>query len=207
MLNADHRAQNTVRVALADFPALETMIFDMEFSLLEPYAPSAERTQGPTDVMYAFYQTQYRWIRRFISPTGSPSTPTSTSARRAPALRKVYFGEFQGVPGHIDSVNGVIKGRKNAYQKAGAVTSVTVEERYAAKLKATSSATGAVGGSTEGPVPSPASPGVVGGGGGGPSGRANENGPNPSMSSGQRIVPGMWWGIAGTLVTRGWADD
>jgi len=170
----------------------------MEFSLPEPYVQVAERASLTSDTMYALYQTQSRWIRRLITP----SKDDRHKASIASALRRVYFGEYQGYPGQTDIIVGPKKSKRTT--SAGGVTA---ESRYAARRKNMySSMADGVPTRPDGTVisPGPSSPGVSGA----PSpmgSRTNE----VSMTSGQRIVPGMWWAVAlpaGTI-TQGWADE
>ena len=170
----------------------------MEFSLPEPYVQVAERASLTSDTMYALYQTQYRWIWRLITPSKDDRHKASTAS----ALRRVYFGEYQGYPGQTDIIVGPKKSKRST-----STSSVTAESRYAARRKNMySSVTDGIPMRPDGTAisPGPSSPGVSGA-------------PNPmgsrtnevSMSSGQRIVPGMWWAVAlpaGTI-TQGWADD
>lgn len=182
------------------FSLLETVIFDLEFSLQDPYLPMQERSpQGPPDVVYALYQTHHRWIRSLIS---GPS-----SGRRAPALRRIYFGEYRGRPGHTEMANPKPQG------SGSVIPAITAEERYTAKMKASAGAQGVSGSSstaadntTGGNSASPGSPGYLGSNHLYGS-RPQEAAPSPSMASGQRIVPGTWWTISGDSITRGWVDD
>ena len=170
----------------------------MEFSLPDPYVQVSERASLTSDTMYALYQTQFRWIRRLITPSRDDRHGTSIAS----ALRRVYFGEYQGIPGQTDIIVGPKKSKRSI--SAGGVTA---ESRYAARRKNMYSTT--ADGMPMRPdgtaiSPGPSSPGVSGA----PSpmgSRTNE----VSMSSGQRIVPGMWWAVAmpaGTI-TQGWTDD
>jgi len=170
----------------------------MEFSLPEPYVQVAERASLTPDTMYALYQTQVRWIQRLITP----SKDDRHGACIASALRRVYFGEYQGYPGQTDIIVGPKKSKRST--SAGGVTA---ESRYAARRKNMySTMTDGMPVRSDGTAisPGPSSPGVSGA----PSpmgSRTNE----VSMSSGQRIVPGMWWAVAvsaGTI-TQGWVDD
>jgi len=164
----------------------------MEFSLPDPYVQVSERTSLTSDTMYALYQTQFRWIRRLITPSRDDRHGTSIAS----ALRRVYFGEYQGIPGQTDIIVGPKKSKRST--SAGGVTA---ESRYAARRK-TPMADG-MPMRADGTVisPGPSSPGV--------SGAPSPMGSRTNEVSMSRIVPGVWWAVAmpaGTI-TQGWADD
>ena len=179
---------------LARFPCLNTLIFDMEFSLPEPYLQVTDRSTLTSETIY---KTQSRWIRRLITPSKDDRHGTAIAS----ALRRVYFGEYQGIPGQMDIIVGSKKSKHST--SAGGVTA---ESRYAARLK--NMYTPVADGVPPRPdgtsmSPGPSSPGVSGA----PSPMGTRG--NEVSLSGQRVVPGMWWAVAmpaGTI-TQGWSDN